>query len=94
VGEPLLINHAGLKYRGYRSPKENYEIVKGEKFSFHMQGLAADISLKVMSPEITKALFDKAVQFGWHGIGCYPSKSFIHVDLRPRLSERVVTWQK
>lgn len=88
---PLLVNHAGLHYRGYRSPHENYEIVKGEKFSFHMQGLAADISCKEC--ELTH-LREMAIKFGWHGVGYYPNNGFIHVDLRPRLTDRIAQWEK
>lgn len=90
IGYPLKINHAGLFYRGYRSPKENYDVVKGEQYSFHMQGLAADISVSGISLEELRA---KAVSFGWHGIGFYPEKNFIHCDLRPRLNpSAIVQW--
>lgn len=91
LGFPLLINHGTLKYRGYRSPKENYEIVKGEQFSFHMQGVAADLSCNKCD---IAHLHEMALKFGWHGVGYYPNNGFIHVDLRPRLSNAVVRWQK
>lgn len=91
LGFPLLVNHAGLKYRGYRSPKENYEIVKGEEYSFHMQGLAADLSCNACD---ISHLHDMALKFGWHGVGFYPKNGFVHVDLRPRLSNVVARWQK
>ncbi len=91
LGFPLLINHAGLRFRGYRSPKENYETVKGGEFSFHMQGLAADLSCNGCD---ISHLHDMALKFGWHGVGYYPNNKFVHVDLRPRLSNTVVRWQK
>lgn len=90
LGYPLLINHMNLRYRGYRSPRENYDIVHGEKYSFHMQGLAADISVPQLPLE---QLRDNAVKFGWHAVGYYPKKNFIHCDLRPRIDNSyTVQW--
>jgi len=91
LGQPLLVNHNGLQYRGYRSPHENYNIVKGEKYSFHMQGLAADISCPKMR---ISDLRNKAMSFGFHAVGYYPNRLFIHVDLRPRLDNHQVTWTR
>ena len=87
--KPLLINHNGLQYRGYRSPRENYEIVKGEKYSFHMQGLAADISVSNMT---TLDLFEAAIKCGFNGVGFYPQKKFVHVDMRANILGKPVTW--
>lgn len=91
LGEPLAVNHNGLQYRGYRSPNENYNIVHGEKYSFHMQGLAADISCKNLRISDLRA---KAMAFGFHGVGYYPNRLFVHVDLRPRLDTFQVTWTR
>lgn len=92
VGHPLLVNHAQHKYRGYRSPHENYKIVRGETYSFHMQGLAADLSCIQLPIEELHTL---ALNFPWHGVGFYPQRNFIHVDLRPRLDDKtIVRWTK
>ena len=91
LNKSLLINHAGLRFRGYRSPKENYEIVKGETYSFHMQGLAADISCKGLS---TEELYKAALAFGFTGVGFYPRQYFVHVDVRANIIDKQVTWIK
>lgn len=91
LSKPILINHGSLKYRGYRSPQENYKIVKGETYSFHMQGLAADCTVPGMTPE---ELAKAANQFGWHGIGCYPASGFCHLDMRPLLDGKPINWTK
>ncbi len=89
IAHPILVNTPDLVYRGYRSPRENYGIVKGSRFSFHMQGLAVDISVIDFDFEKLKtAVFNS----GWHGIGVYLSKKFIHCDLRPRLGKEVAMW--
>ena len=90
IAAPIFINGNKLKYRGYRSPHENYEIVGGEKYSFHMQGLAADCNSTIPIDRF----HEKALSFGkWHGIGFYPTKGFVHLDIRPRLSNTVARWR-
>lgn len=89
LGAPIFINGDRLKYRGYRSPFENYKIVKGETYSFHMQGLAADCN----STLPIDRFHEKALSFGkWHGIGFYPTKGFCHLDIRPTLTNTVARW--
>jgi uncharacterized protein YcbK (DUF882 family) len=91
VGAPIFINNNKLKYRGYRSPFENYKIVKGETYSFHMQGLAADCSSTIPIDRF----HELAVSFGkWSGIGFYPTKGFCHLDIRPTLTNTVTRWSK
>lgn len=89
IQHPIIINTKELLYRGYRSPKENYEIVKGSRYSFHMQGLAVDISVVDLDFEILK---NAVLDSDWHGVGLYPTRKFIHCDLRPRLDREVVLW--
>jgi len=89
VGRGLIVNTLQHSRRGYRSPRENAQ-VKGEEFSYHMQGLAFDISSPSIRLEDLRA---EAVKFGWHGIGSYPSRSFIHLDLRPRLDDKQWFWE-
>lgn len=72
-GKPVLVR----KHSGYRCPKHNAEIPKASKTSKHMQGTAADFSIKGVSPlEIAKY----AESIGVKGIGQY--ESFVHIDTR------------
>lgn len=88
IGSPLLVNGGGKTLRGYRSPDENKR-AEGRQFSFHMQGVAFDITVPGMSVETLAA---RAIDFGWHGVGAYPKRGFVHVDLRPRLTRDIITW--
>lgn len=88
VGSPLLVNHSGLTYRGYRSFGEN-KMAGGERFSFHMQGLAVDISCNNVDIEY---LYQKAKEFIWTGIGFYPKKHFVHCDLRTTVDGKRMMW--
>lgn len=90
IGHPILINHRGLTYRGYRSPYENYKIVKGETYSYHMQGLAADCSCVQISVAELKEIAEK---LGFKGIGFYESQRFVHLDMRERLQGGVAHWE-
>lgn len=91
VGAPLLINHKKLNYRGYRSPRENYKVVKGETYSFHMQGLAVDVSCPALTWEYF--LYKVSSFPDWTGVGYYKSKNFIHLDLRPSKDGERTTWE-
>lgn len=86
LGLAFLINHRGLKYRGFRTEKENFE-EGGAEHSFHVQGLAVDVSVKDMTP---LELFDAAVKFGFTGIGLYDS--WVHIDKRPTFSDKKAIW--
>lgn len=89
VGYPLVINTKEHAHRGYRSFAENLH-VGGERFSFHMQGVAFDITC----PELNLfELRERAIKFGWHAIGYYPKRGFIHCDLRPMLDENQTLWE-
>lgn len=81
VGVGLLCNHAGLKYRGYRSPYEN-RTIGGAKLSRHVQGIAFDLTPEQGS---LIALYEAACEFSGFGAAfIYPNKHFVHVDCRPR----------
>lgn len=80
----FLVNHGSLRLRGWRSLRENEKI--GGKL-FHPFGVAADITVIGMDSE---AVFRAAKEFGFHGVGLYDT--FVHVDMRPRLNDEVVTW--
>lgn len=89
IGVPIIINSDRLSYRGYRSPFENYKVVRGETYSFHMQGLAADCS---SSLNVDK-FHELAISFGkWTGIGFYPGRGFCHLDIRPSLDGKITKW--
>ena len=90
--KPVRVNHQGLKYRGYRSPHENYSIVGGEKYSYHMQGLAADISCYLLTMDDLVAVIRGMGVF--RGIGIYPKQNFVHVDMRHSLTGQEVIWTK
>lgn len=74
IGKPFYINS------GFRSPEWNKKI-GGEKNSYHMKGVAFDISMKNHNPTrfITQARME-----GFNGIGQYPHQDFVHIDTGPR----------
>ena len=70
IREPIYINS------GYRCKEYNSQ-VGGVKHSYHMFGMAADISVRHFS---ISDLSIQAKQVGFRGIGVY--KNFLHVDVR------------
>lgn len=96
VNVRLYINgrsvHTGntLHYRGYRSPEEN-DTERGSSLSRHVQGIAADMSTR---PEdmSTQVLYEKALEFGFGGVGYYRSQKFVHCDTRPRIDGHQIRW--
>jgi len=85
--QPILINHAGLKLRGYRSCAENAGT--GKPFSMHLLGIAADCSVAGLS---TAELAEKAKKSGlFTGIGIY--KTFVHLDIRCITDDRIREWR-
>lgn len=73
-GVPLHINS------GYRCPTYNAKI-GGAKASQHMQGTAADLSSRSVSPAQIAAAAEKVSAFKNGGIGRYAY--FTHTDIRP-----------
>lgn len=86
IGKSFLINHGNLKYRGYRSPKENQQ-VGGTENSLHVQGLAVDVTIPGIIPEKVGQL---ALDFGFTGVGVY--ETFTHLDIRTKLNNAATTW--
>ncbi|MBF0680714.1 MAG: DUF882 domain-containing protein [Devosia sp.] len=86
--------HFGKKvvmHSGYRD-NHNNSAAGGADNSYHKKCMAADISI----PGVDKA---RMIQFamrtqGVGGLGCYPGRAFIHVDVRdrPRGYNRPVTF--
>lgn len=73
LGEPMTVVSA------YRSPAHN-KAVGGAKNSYHMKGMAFDISMV----SIDSVRFEKlARDAGFTGLGFYPHKGFMHIDVGP-----------
>lgn len=107
LGLPLRCNHSGLKYRGWRSYKENKKI-GGVEDSPHTAGVAFDLSCY----KITMAEFavwclqdtyqqhlaaepNTAQHGGVRALGIYPSQNFFHCDYRSFPHDRenyIVAW--
>ena len=86
--------HFGRKvvmHSGYRDGNHN-AAAGGADNSYHMKCMAADFYIPGVDK---KYLIDFAMrQSGVGGLGCYPGRSFIHVDVRdrPRGYNRPVTF--
>jgi hypothetical protein len=76
---------------GYRSPEYNASLNGSAKNSYHMQGMAMDISWSGINAETREEFVRIARSNGFRGIGRYgPSAgNFVHIDIGP---ER--TWSK
>ena len=75
IGVPLVINS------GYRSPKHNSK-EGGVKNSYHVQGKAADLNPKVITPKQLYDVIIKLIKGGViynGGVGLYDS--FVHYDI-------------
>lgn len=70
---------------GYRTPEFNRSLEGAARNSMHIQAKAADIQI----PGVTSAqLSDLAKVIGVGGVGIYPSKGFVHVDIG-----KIRTWR-
>ena len=91
INAPLLVNHGGLKLRGYRSPREHAQLLHREpnagELSMHCAGKAFDISCAKFSPV---ELAEFAKEFGWSAIGI--GETFVHVDDRYLFGGPQVVW--
>ncbi|MDB5505976.1 MAG: hypothetical protein JWR75_614 [Devosia sp.] len=66
---------------GYRDPAHNAS-VGGVDNSFHVKCMAADFYIPGIAKERLIAFAARLNLVG--GLGCYPGRSFIHVDVRDR----------
>ncbi|MEP7241894.1 MAG: D-Ala-D-Ala carboxypeptidase family metallohydrolase [Devosia sp.] len=86
----LRVAIAGLESRfgrrvvvtsGYRDPWHNFT-VGGKDDSYHMKCMAADIMIPGVSKSSLIAAAYRSSLVG--GLGCYPGRTFIHIDVRIR----------
>lgn len=85
VDKPFLVNHAGLSYRGYRSPEENKRIPGAAIFSRHVQGIACDVTVKGWTAsEFATFLKEHGNYFGIGFVGIYEKNNFCHIDCGAR----------
>lgn len=66
---------------GYRDPWHNAD-VGGKDASYHMKCMAADIFIPGVDKSRLIAYAYRNPLIG--GLGCYPGRSFIHIDVRSR----------
>lgn len=74
-GKKIVVNS------GYRDPIRNI-IGGGEDSSYHMRCMAVDFFIPGVSKGELVAFAKRNSQVG--GLGCYPGRQFIHVDVRDR----------
>ena len=77
LGEPMIVNS------GFRSRLHN-TLIGGALRSFHVRGMAADIRTTRINPEQLIAI---AKRHGARGIGRYPRRGFVHLDVRTAPAE-------
>ena len=73
IGMPIIINS------GYRCPIHN-KAVGGKEHSYHLLGLAADITCKIGVVELGRVAFEA----GFQTVLVYRHQNFVHVDIRYR----------
>jgi uncharacterized protein YcbK (DUF882 family) len=76
IDEPIYINSS------YRSPERN-KAVKGEKNSYHLKGMAADIRVNGLTSEQLYTIIAQMIEQGTikqGGLGLY--SNFVHYDIR------------
>jgi len=66
---------------GYRSPSHNLK-VGGAQNSYHVKCMAADIFIPGVSKRKILAFARRNNLVG--GLGCYPNRKFIHIDVRTK----------
>ncbi len=85
---------------GFRTEKKN-TLIGGATNSYHTLGLAADISSKWLQPSVLlyeiknlNSSLLRILEPGIGGLGYYPSRNFIHIDVRPIVDDKLVYWEE
>ena len=84
VGVPLYINQPehGLRFRGYRTERDNASINGAATLSQHLSGRASDVDARGAINPFNLGQAAKKIQcFKQGGIIVYPT--FVHLDVRP-----------
>lgn len=99
LGSGLLVNHGGLKYRGFRSWGEHCGVYRRlgrepVRYSQHLYGRAVDVSgVGIGVEELLGAVLEwngKYPDRRFSGIGVY--SSFVHLDVGMSTSGEVRRW--
>jgi len=89
LGKPILVNFAGLQYRGYRDCQENKK-VGGAELSMHLSGLAVDVTVQGMTASQVAEVAELSELFT--GIGVSDKKNFCHLDIRQNIEKVITKW--
>lgn len=84
LGRPLIVTS------GFRSSAYN-RLIKGAPGSQHCLGIAADIAMANDAEQLKAAAIASQIK-GIGGIGIYPGRGFIHVDIRHRIAKAPASW--
>ena len=77
VGKPVIITPHG----GYRCPHQN-KLSGGAPDSRHLHADAGDSEVEGMTSEEMAAKAEEVEEFANGGIGIYPGRGFVHLDVR------------
>lgn len=76
-------------HSAYRTPSYNRRLSGAAKYSQHMYGNAADITIPGVTP---REIYTWVNSFHQGGLGVYPT--FTHVDVRDKLGGKIARWAK
>jgi uncharacterized protein YcbK (DUF882 family) len=82
-GKEIRVNSA------YRTPSYNRSLSGAAKYSQHMYGNAADITIPGVTP---REIYNWVNTFHQGGLGVYPT--FTHIDVRDKLGGKLARWAK
>ncbi len=82
-GKDIVVHSA------YRTPSYNRSLSGAAKYSQHMYGNAADITIPGHSP---REIYDWVNSFHQGGLGIYPT--FTHIDVRDKIGGKYARWGK